>query len=134
MVDPRKPAGQACPRTVEFLDIYPTLVELCGLTMPPGLEGKSLVPLLNNATAAWDRPAFTLVAREDWLGRSVRTERWCYTEWDFGRRGVELYDLQSDPGESKNLAKAPKHAAVIAELKKHLRAGPVAKSVRLGER
>jgi uncharacterized sulfatase len=134
MVDPRRPAGQACPRTVEFLDIYPTLVELCGLAMPPGLEGKSLVPLLNHATAAWDRPAFTLVAREDWLGRSVRTERWCYTEWDSGRRGTELYDLQADPRESKNLAKNPKYAPVVADLKKLLHAGPVAKSVPLGER
>ena len=69
IVDPRKKtAGQACPRTVEFVDIYPTLVELCGLAMPPGLEGKSLVPLLDHPKAAWDRPAFTLVAREEWLG------------------------------------------------------------------
>jgi iduronate 2-sulfatase len=134
IVDPRRPAGQACPRTVEFLDIYPTLVELCGLTMPPGLEGKSLVPLLNNATAAWDRPAYTLVAREDWLGRSVRTERWCYTEWDSGRRGVELYDLRSDPRESKNVAKNPTNASVIGEMKILLHAGPAAESVPLGER
>jgi iduronate 2-sulfatase len=134
IVDPRKTtAGRACPRTVQFVDIYPTLVELCGLAAPPGLEGTSLVPLLDDPSAAWDKPAFTLVAREDWLARSVRTERWCYTEWDEGRRGVELYDLEADPRESRNLAKDPKHAAVIAELKKRLHAGPVAKSVRLGE-
>ena len=46
--------------------------------MPPGLEGRSLVPLLDQPTAPWQHPAFTLVAREEWLGRSVRTERWCY--------------------------------------------------------
>ena len=134
-VDPRRAtAGQACPRTVEFVDIYPTLVELCGLATPPGLEGKSLVPLLDQPTAAWNRPAFTLVAREDWLGRSVRTERWCYTEWDFGRRGRELYDLQADPGESRNLVKDAKLAPVVADLKKLLRTGPVAKAVPLGQR
>ena len=116
------------------MDIYPTLVELCGLAMPPGLEGKSLVPLLDDPTAAWDKPAFTLVAREDWLGRSVRTERWCYTEWDYGRRGVELYDLQADPRESRNLAKDGKLAPVIAELKKLLETSPVSKSVPLGKR
>ncbi len=128
IVDPRKKTGgKACPRTVEFVDIYPTLVELCGLDKPPGLEGASLVPLLNNPTAAWKRPAYSLVAREEWLGRSVRTERWCYTEWDRGRYGVELYDLKNDPRESKNLAKDPAFAPTIAELKKLLHTGPVAK-------
>lgn len=128
VVDPRrKTAGQGCPRTVEFVDIFPTLADLCGLPKPPGLEGKSLVPLVDDPKAAWTKPAFTLVAREDWLGRSVRTERWCYTEWDEGCRGVELYDLQADPRESKNLAKAPKWAATIDGLKKLLHSGPVAK-------
>ena len=127
IVDPRrKPAGQGCPRTVEFVDIYPTLTELCGLPRPPGLEGASLAPLLENPAAVWDRPAFSVVAREDWLGRSMRTERWCYTEWDYGRRGVELYDLQADPRESKNLAKNPALAPVIAELREKLRNSPVA--------
>lgn len=126
IADPRRTtAGQACPRTVEFVDIYPTLVELCGLGMPPGLEGRSLVPLIGDPKAAWDKPAFTVVAREDWLGRSVRTERWCYTEWDEGRRGVELYDLQSDPRELKNLAKDPQHSSVVSELKRRLQSGPV---------
>ena len=128
VVDPRrKAAGQVCPRTVEFVDIYPTLVELCGLAMPPGLEGKSLAALLDDPRAAWNRPAFTLVAREDWLGRSVRTERWCYTEWDEGRRGTELYDLLADPQESQNLAQDHDRASVVAELKTMLHSGPVAK-------
>ena len=126
IVDPRKKtAGQACPRTVEFVDIYPTLVELCGLATPPGLEGKSLVPLLEDPVAAWDRPAFTVVAREEWLGRSVRTERWCYTEWDRGRYGAELYDLRADLRESKNLVKDPQLAPVVATLKKVLHNGPI---------
>ncbi len=128
IVDPRRnTAGQACARTVEFVDVYPTLVELCATKMPPGLEGKSLVPLLDNPAAPWDRPAFTLVAREDWLGRSIRTEQWCYTEWDEGRRGVELYDLQADPHELKNLAKDPANASTVAKLRKLLHEGPVAK-------
>ncbi len=125
IVDPRKKTGgEGCPRTVEFVDIYPTLVELCGLDLPPGLEGKSLVPLLVDPSAPWNKPAFCLVAREDWLGRSVRTERWCYTEWDEGRRGVERYDLQTDPRELKNVAQDPERAGVIVELKELLRTSP----------
>jgi uncharacterized sulfatase len=85
------------------------------------------VPLLDDPAAKWTRPAYTLVAREDWLGRSVRTEQWCYTEWDEGRRGVELYDLQADPNELQNRAKDPATADVVAALRKLLRQGPVAR-------
>jgi uncharacterized sulfatase len=127
IVDPRlKTAGQSCPRTVEFVDIYPTLVNLCGLAAPPGLEGRSLTPLLKNPTAAWDKPALSVVARESWLGRSIRTERWCYTEWDQGRYGVELYDHQSDPREMKNLARDSQSAEIVAELKDKLHRSSIA--------
>jgi len=50
----------------------------------------------------------------------VRTERWRYTEWDHGKRGVELYDEQLDPREFKNLASDPKFAPVVAEMRRHL--------------
>jgi len=119
IVDPRQTtAGRSCPRTVELVDIYPTLVELCGLPRPPGLEGLSLTPWLRNPDAPRDKPAVTYVAREDWLGVSVRTERWCYTQWDGGRRGSELYDLQADPREQHNLATDPAHAKTIELLKR----------------
>jgi hypothetical protein len=54
------------------------------------------------------------------MGRSVRTDRWRYTEWDGGRLGVELYDEMNDPKESKNLASDPRYAATRAELKRLL--------------
>ena len=54
--------GKACARTVEFLDMYPTLGDLCGLKdVPKRLHGKSLRPLLDNPRAQWDRPAVTQV-------------------------------------------------------------------------
>ncbi len=74
------------------------------------------MPLLNDPDKKWDRPAYTQVQRKGFPGRSVRTERWRYTEWDHGKRGKELYDHQADPREFKNLAGDPKFAATVAEL------------------
>jgi uncharacterized sulfatase len=122
--------GRACRRTVELLDLYPTLADLCGLPRPEGVEGSSLRPLLDNPDASWRLPAYTQVARggqgQAFMGRSVRTERWRYTEWDEGRRGVELYDQDRDPHEYRNLANDPDHAARVQELKALLRRGPAA--------
>jgi len=117
--------GQASPRIVEFVDLYPTLADLAGLAPPPGLHGRSLTPLLKNPRAAWDRPAFTQVRRGNaangFMGYSVRTEAWRYTEWDEGKRGSELYDEKADPSELRNLAADPNRAKVVAELQRLLR-------------
>jgi iduronate 2-sulfatase len=113
------------PRVVEFLDVYPTLAELAGVSPPAGLQGRSLVPLLRNPEAPWDHPALTQVRRgpaaDAFMGYSVRTAKWRYTEWDDGKRGVELYDEEEDPRELRNLADDPGHAAVLAELRTLLR-------------
>jgi uncharacterized sulfatase len=127
--------GTASPRTVELVDLHPTLADLCGLSPPGGLEGVSLKPLLENPTASWSRPAYTQVTRGTptatgekakagsprIMGRSVRTERWRYTEWDGGAKGAELYDHDADPHEWKNLAKDPGHPAVVREMQTLLR-------------
>jgi uncharacterized sulfatase len=112
-----KAAGQGCPRPVESIDVYPTLAELCGLTPPANLQGKSLRPLLDDPKHPWDRPAFSQVTRGKLFGRTVRTERWRYIEWDDGKKGIELYDHQRDPHELKNLAADPAHAETIKRLK-----------------
>lgn len=122
-----KAKGKASPRTVEMLDFYPTLADLCGLSeVPSNLHGKSLRPLLENPNAKWDRPAISQVARnrneagKPMMGYSIRTERYRYTEWNGGAEGAELYDYQADPKELKNLAKSAVHAKTRAELKNRL--------------
>ncbi len=117
IVDPRRKAtGSRCRAIVESLDIYPTLVELCGLPTPRNLEGTSLARFLDDPGATWDRPARTVMQRGGHLAKTIRTARWRYTEWDEGRRGVELYDHERDPRELRNLAGESKHRGTIAEL------------------
>jgi iduronate 2-sulfatase len=110
-------AGTVCPRNVELLDLYPTLADLAGLTPPPGLQGTSLRTLLTNPKSPWTRPAYTQVQRPGFPGHSVRTERWRYTEWDFGDKGRELYDHDVDPGELHNLSSDANHADVVKAMK-----------------
>lgn len=118
--------GTASPRIVEFVDIYPTLMELAGLPATHELSGRSLVPLLEDPLADWNGYAITQVLRpsDDRLstpvmGRSIRTARWRYTDWEEGARGVELYDHYADPMEFNNLAIDPDAEAqlVMARLR-----------------
>jgi uncharacterized sulfatase len=119
--------GKMSGRTVELVDLYPTLADLCGLPAVNGLEGRSLRPLLDNPRARWEKAAFTQVTRGGQqnriMGRSVRTERWRYNEWDEGRQGVELYDHDRDPREQRNLANDPKYAETVAAMKRLLHSG-----------
>jgi iduronate 2-sulfatase len=119
-----KKRGEVSPRLAELVDLYPTLIELCGLPAGKGLQGVSLVPLLDHPQSAGKRAAYTVVSRvgnrkagqrldPDRLAKSVRTQRWRYTEWPDGTR--ELYDYDSDPHEYRNLADSAEHAAIVAE-------------------
>jgi len=97
--------NQRCAHPVTLLDIYPTLIELCSLEKKPELQGRSLVPLLKNPSAAWDHPALTTHGRNN---HSLRTERWRYTRYSDGTE--ELYDHNRDPLEWTNLAGDPQYA------------------------
>ncbi|MCI0455961.1 MAG: sulfatase [Gemmataceae bacterium] len=119
---PKAPAnGKTSGRTVGLVDLYPTLADLARLPAPKGVEGQSLAPLLKDAQAAWDHPAFTVATRGKRLGRSVRTERWRYTEWDTEGKKAELYDHKADPHELRNLAGEAAHADTVAALRRVLR-------------
>jgi uncharacterized sulfatase len=114
-----KAAGKTSPVLAELVDIYPTLADLCGLTPPADLPGRSLRPQLDDPDAPGKPAAFTQLTRggkSGRVGRSVRTDRYRYVEWDGGRAGRQLYDMQADPAELHNLADDPKMAATVAEL------------------
>lgn len=119
---PKAAVTGVSPRPVELVDIYPTLADYCGLKPPANLEGRTLRPLLENPKARWLFPAVTQQVRNEdgkgIMGYSVRTERWRYTEWDGGAAGSELYDHMNDPHEWQNLAKDPRYAKTITDMKK----------------
>ncbi|HSW01377.1 MAG TPA: sulfatase [Sedimentisphaerales bacterium] len=108
-------AGQRCTRPAELLDMYPTLVELCGLAKRDDLEGISLVPQLRDAAAKRQRPAIT---SHNQGNHGIRSERWRYIRYADGSE--ELYDHQNDPQEWTNLAGDAKFAAVIEEHRRWL--------------
>ncbi len=97
-------AGGRCTRPAELLDIYPTLIELCGLPPKTDLEGHSLAPQLKNANSPRNEPAITTHGPGN---HAVRTEHWRYIRYADGSE--ELYDHQSDPNEWSNLAGDPHH-------------------------
>jgi iduronate 2-sulfatase len=111
--------GTPCTRIVESLDIYATLAELCGLALPAGNEGVSLLPLLAKPDAEWKRPAYSVWSEDGRTlhGVAVRTEEFRYAEFGpNGANGAMLFDPKADPLEMKNLADDPKYASVRADL------------------
>jgi arylsulfatase A-like enzyme len=104
-------------RTVSLLDLYPTLIELCGLPPRTDLDGRSIAPLVRNPEKEWPYPA-VITHSPSWFGtnHAVRNERYHYIRYQDG--GEELYDIPVDPNGWTNLAQDPKHAQAKAELKK----------------
>ena len=134
-------AGKVSPRMVELVDLYPTIADLTGLrsSAPDNLAGASLRPLLEApGRDDWVKDAaytWTLAPRSQGVdyavGESIRTERWRYIRWSpgpfhgagvvsDGTRGEELYDHQTDPRETHNLASDADHASVLKELQAKL--------------
>jgi choline-sulfatase len=102
--------GGRVSQPAELLDIFPTLVELCGLPARADLEGLSLVPQLKDARAPRERPAVTTHNQGN---HAVRSDRWRYIRYADGSE--EFYDLVNDPNEWTNLAGRAEHAARMAE-------------------
>ena len=107
--------GKPCGEPASLLDIYPTLVELCGLPKNDYLEGLSLVPQLKNPAARRDRPAIT----SSYFGNhSIRSRDWRLIVYEDGAQ--ELYDHRNDPDEFRNLANDPAHKKIRNELARWL--------------
>jgi len=119
----RKGSGQPSRALVEFVDVYPTVAELCGLKPPATLEGQSLVPLLDNPARRGKKAAFTELRYEKIVGRSIRTDRYRYIRWEGEGGGEELYDHDLDPREFTNLALNPEHRKTLDEHRRILDAG-----------
>lgn len=122
--------GTRTSSLIETVDIYPTVCELAGLPGPEGLDGRSFVPTLRDPSAATKDSIIHVYPRGQRLGRAIRTSRYRLVEWKkFGDSSepaeFELYDYQTDPSETKNLA--AERPEVVAELQKLLAAHPAAK-------
>ncbi len=119
--------GGTCHRTIELLDLYPTIAEICGLAGEPhNLQGESLSRLLRDPGGLWSKPAVSQVQRyathqnPSLMGYSIRNERYRYTSWQDGKAGEELYDYRTDPMEQRNLAADPSISQVKFLLKTNL--------------
>ena len=102
----------------ELVDIYPTLCDACRLPIPSELEGLSLMPVIEEPTRPWKTAAFSHLGRGQ---ISIRTARYRYTKW--GNRGHQLYDHNTDPDETVNIARFSENKELIAELSEQLQAG-----------
>jgi arylsulfatase A-like enzyme len=122
-----KHAGGASRSLVEFVDVYPTLCDLAGISASPDVEGKSFAPLLDDPTRPFKPAAFSQYPRgKNLMGRSMRTDRYRYTEWQdkSGRATArELYDHNVDPEENVNVAGRPENKELVEKLAAQLKAG-----------
>ena len=107
--------NRVCERPVSLIDLYPTLLEMCGLPSRQGLDGQSITPLLRNPELEWERPALMTYGYQN---HAVQTERWRYIRYNDGRE--ELYDHSQDPNEWSNLALQSEYEPVMKELRKSM--------------
>ena len=123
-----KGGGKKTAALVEFVDMYPTLLELAEQNIPDYLEGTSFAAILNDPDKEWKKAAFSQFPRGgDNEGYTIRTSEWRYTEWRSKKVGkplfVELYHCAKDPIETRNLAEDPKHKNRLKQMKNRLEKG-----------
>ncbi len=114
--------GVAANGLVETVDVYPTLADLCGVPSVEGLAGRSLRPMLDDPAAAGKEFAYSFHGRGQLMGRTLRTDRYRFVQWQHQKTGdvaqVELYDHEADPAETQNVA--GEHAELVERLSAEL--------------
>ncbi len=122
IVDPRLPNIGKTTKPAGFIDLYPTLCELTGLDAPEQIQGRSLVPMLTDPEASVRNGSISIFRRQG-MGYAYRTERYRYIEWIKGGAvdAVELYDYETDPEETENLAGKQEYKDLIKTLAAQLR-------------
>lgn len=137
-----KAKGQQSNALTEFVDIYPTLCEMAGLTVPEHLQGLSMVPLLEDPELEWKTAAYsqfllgrfgrTKTVDGEQMGYAIRTDRYRYVEWYVWNKEEqkagqlllkELFDHQLDPLENVNIASHSLNSSIIEDLSLQLRKG-----------
>ncbi|MBJ76703.1 MAG: iduronate-2-sulfatase [Planctomycetes bacterium] len=113
----KRPA--VCSSLAQLMDLYPTLAEMCGLTTPEHLQGRSLAPTLDDPEARIHEFVHCAYGRQPKVHHLIRTERHAYMAWANGT--AELYDMDDDPKQFTNLAGAEDSDEVLATLKGHLK-------------
>ena len=125
-------AGIATDSLAEFVDVYPTLAEACGLPVPRHCEGTSLIPLVHNPSRPWKSAAFSQFRKTingiPCMGYTMRTDKFRYTEWRNRKKMArvvarELYDHRQDNDENENVADNVEHAKIVKELAEKMNAG-----------
>ncbi|MBI1387528.1 MAG: sulfatase-like hydrolase/transferase [bacterium] len=116
---PGQRGGVRTRALTEYVDIYPSLCELCGLDAPNPLHGRSFVPLMSDPDREWKEAVYSRYVR----GESVRTKRFLYTEWLNNKGAITarmLYDHRTDPKENVNIAARPENTKLVARLSRML--------------
>jgi iduronate 2-sulfatase len=128
----QKNAGASTEGLAEFVDVYPTLAEACGLPVPAHCEGTSLVPLAQNPGLSWKKAAFSQFVKSiegvRCMGYTMRADQFRYTEWRNSKQldkvvARELYDHRQNHDENENVINNPELANVAARMEKQMKAG-----------
>ena len=109
-----------CHSLVELLDLYPTIAQLCGLEIPPHVQGKDISELLVSPNETVRQAAFSVAPMRK--GFLLREERWSYIQYgEDASGGIELFDTANDPEQFHNLANVPEYLATVKRFQEDLK-------------